>query len=75
MTVNIILVNGNIEYVYQDFQEACKKYQELKKELIERVCVENTKYTVDGDIDTYSITISVKTPEKQSLKMVNMHVI
>lgn len=75
MTVNIILVNGNIEYVYQDFQEACKKYQELKKELIERVCVENTKYTVDEDIDTYSITISVKTPEKQSLKMVNMHVI
>lgn len=75
MTVNIILVNGNIEYVYQDFQEACKKYQELKKELIERVCVENTKYTIDEDIDTYSITISVKTPEKQSLKMVNMHVI
>lgn len=75
MTVNIILVNGNIEYVYQDFQEACKKYQELKKELIERVCVENTKYTVDEDIDTYSITISVKTPKKQSLKMVNMHVI
>lgn len=75
MTVNIILVNGNIEYVYQDFQEACKKYQELKKELIERVCVENTKYTIDENIDTYSITISVKTPERQSLKMVNMHVI
>lgn len=75
MTVNIILVNGNIEYVYQDFQKACKKYQELKKELVERVCVENTKYTIDEDIDTYSITISVKTPEKQSLKMVNIHVI
>lgn len=74
MKVNVILVNNEVKHVIIDYKEALNKYRELRDKALLKVYATNDKYDINEDIDTYSISISVKTPELYSVKMFNCDV-
>lgn len=74
MKVNVILVNNKVAHVIEDYQKAIDKYRELKNKAILAVYGANDKYELDEDIDAYSISINIKSPTIQSIKMFNCDV-
>ena len=74
MKVNVILVNNKVEHVIADYKKALDKYRELRDKAILKVYAANDKYDINEDIDTYSISINIKTPELYSIKMFNCDV-
>ena len=71
MKVNVILVNNKVVHVISDYQKALDKFKELKSKAILGVCASNDKYEIDEDIDTYSVSITIKAPKIQTVKMFN----
>lgn len=71
MKVNVILVNGKVECVIQDYKEALSRYRQLRDYALLKIYSGNDKYEVEEDVDGLSISITVKSPEVYSVKMFN----
>ena len=74
MKVNVILVNNEVKHVIEDYQKAIDKYRELRDKALLKVYATNDKYDIDENVDAYSISINVKTPELYSIRMFNCNV-